>query len=58
MFEMNMKKKISLMLHGAGFVAINTACICTILGLDLPGDTFWLAGGILTWVWSDALEKA
>jgi len=55
---MNTKKKISLVLHGAGFVAINTACICTILGLDLPGDTFWLAGGILTWVWSDALEKA
>ena len=55
---MNKKKKISLVLHGAGFVAINTACISQLLGHELPGDVLWLAGGILAWVWSDALEKA
>ncbi len=55
---MNTKKKLSLVLHGAGFVAINTACISTIVGHNLPGDTFWLAGGILAWIWADVLEKA
>jgi len=55
---MNTRKKISLALHGAGFVAINTACWPTILGYEYGWSTAVLCLGIVLWIWSDVIEKA
>jgi len=42
------------MLHGAGFAAINTACVSTIFNFNLPGESIWLAAGVMLWIWADA----
>ena len=48
------KKNVQWMLHGAGFAAINTACVSTIFNFNLPGESIWLAAGVMLWIWADA----
>ena len=48
--------KLKMVMHGAGFALINTACVAAVLGYELPGDTLYLCGGVTLWIWSDSIK--